>query len=331
MKILYSKDNILHIPGHEFFAGELIDHNDNPKRVEIIVEALTKNNFQMDSQFTQVPMELVKEVHSENYIKFFEDASDQLIEDQVMYPSVFVDPDNKSTFLQTRLGKYSYDTYTPVRKMTYKLALDSASVAYTAALNLIQNKNEITYALSRPPGHHAEIMRMGGGCYLNNTAIAANYLSKHGKVAILDIDYHHGNGTQNIFYKRSDVTTVSIHATPNKMFPFTGFEDEIGDGEGRGYCKNYPLELGIKYNEFEKTLLNAIVFIKNLKPDFLVVALGYDTFKFDPVGKFLLEVEDYRKIAETIKSLGLPMIVVQEGGYNLEFLGDMALSFVAGL
>ncbi|HRT77550.1 MAG TPA: acetylpolyamine amidohydrolase, partial [Spirochaetota bacterium] len=159
-----------------------------------------------------------------------------------------------------------------------------------------------------------------------------NFLSKFGKVAILDIDYHHGNGQQEIFYERSDVLTVSIHASPTFEYPyFSGYDDETGEGSGAGYNINYPLKQGIGGIEYVKYLRKALSYIKNFDPKFLLVALGLDTAKGDPTGTWQLKGDDFETIGTMIGRINLPVLVVQEGGYNNRYLGSNAQKFFMGL
>ncbi|MDH4319160.1 MAG: GNAT family N-acetyltransferase, partial [Desulfobulbaceae bacterium] len=172
----------------------------------------------------------------------------------------------------------------------------------------------------------------GGFCYFNNSAVAAQYLSYYGKVAILDIDYHHGNGQQDIFYRRSDVLTVSLHGHPSFAYPyFSGFEDELGEGEGEGFNLNLPLAEKLDGEGYRKALALALNRIETFKPAFLVVALGLDPAKGDPTGTWSLTAGDFRINGEVIGSMGLPTVVVQEGGYRTGTLGKNCLSFFNGL
>ena len=190
----------------------------------------------------------------------------------------------------------------------------------------------MAYALVRPPGHHAERKYFGGFCYLNSNAVAANYLSKKGKVVILDIDYHHGNGQQNIFYKRDDVYTISIHGDPLYAYPnFTGFADERGAEKGEGYNLNIPLKKGTDGKNYRKALNLAIQEIKKFNPTFLVIALGLDTAQGDPTGTWLLSSQDFVENGKMLAKLNLPTLIVQEGGYKTRDLGINARHFFEGL
>lgn len=190
----------------------------------------------------------------------------------------------------------------------------------------------MAYALLRPPGHHAEHQAFGGFCYFNNNAIAAQYLSQYGRVAILDIDYHHGNGQQDIFYRRADVLTVSIHGHPKFAYPyFSGFEDEKGEGEGEGFNWNLPLPEAVDGPQYAPALEKALLRIEAFKPQFLIVALGLDTAKGDPTGTWSLRQKDFETNGRMIGELNLPTLVVQEGGYRNRTLGPNAMGFFKGL
>jgi acetoin utilization deacetylase AcuC-like enzyme len=180
-----------------------------------------------------------------------------------------------------------------------------------------------TFALCRPPGHHAGKSFCGGYCYFNNAAIAAEWLSNTGKVAILDIDYHAGNGTQDIFYDRGDVLTISIHADPDAAYPsFCGYVDETGAGQGSGLHRNYPLLAGTDDERYLSTLDEAIALIRSFVPERLVVSAGMDLYAGDPLGNFSVTRDGIREIGIHIAKLGLPTLIVMEGGYNNAALGE---------
>jgi GNAT superfamily N-acetyltransferase len=190
----------------------------------------------------------------------------------------------------------------------------------------------MAYALVRPPGHHAERRAFGGFCYFNNCALAAQFLRHHGRVALLDIDYHHGNGQQDIFYDRPDVLTVSIHGDPAFAYPyFSGFRDEVGAGEGAGFNLNLPLPEAVDGDRYRRTLAAALRHIAEFEPDFLVVAFGLDTAKGDPTGTWSLTRNDFKLNGRMIGDLGTPVLVVQEGGYRTRTLGVNARCFFEGL
>jgi acetoin utilization deacetylase AcuC-like enzyme len=186
--------------------------------------------------------------------------------------------------------------------------------------------------LVRPPGHHAERRSFGGFCYFNNSAVGAQYLSQHGKVAIIDVDYHHGNGQQDIFYERSDVLTISIHGDPDFAYPyFTGFADERGEGAGEGFNLNIVLPESQNGAQYREALAKAIQTVREFDPAFLVIALGLDPAKGDPTGTWSLGPKDFAANGKMLGSLHLPTLVVQEGGYRTRTLGKNAKNFFRGL
>jgi acetoin utilization deacetylase AcuC-like enzyme len=194
----------------------------------------------------------------------------------------------------------------------------------------VQGGEQAAYALCRPPGHHAGVDLYGGFCYLNNAAIVARHLGA--RVAILDVDYHHGNGTQSIFYADPSVLYCSLHAHPDLDYPYYwGYADEMGQGEGRGTNRNYPLPLGISDEVYLATLKQALQDIHDFSPRFLVVSAGFDTVAGDPVGSFSLTTDGVAQVGEAIAGLSLPTVVLQEGGYLIERLGDDAVAFLGAL
>lgn len=228
-------------------------------------------------------------------------------------------------------GYYCIDTFTPVTANAYKAARNAVDAALTGAENIIKGSN-YAYVLCRPPGHHAESKAFGGFCYFNNAAIAAQYLSKHGKVAFIDIDYHHGNGSQEIFYTRNDVYFISIHGHPRVSYPyFAGYNDEKGIDKGKGFNRNFPLYPGVDDKDYLKTLESALAIFKRYKPEYLVVSLGFDIMSGDPTGAFNISPKGMQHIGESLKAMKLPTLVVQEGGYSLRNLRTGATGFFKGL
>jgi acetoin utilization deacetylase AcuC-like enzyme/L-amino acid N-acyltransferase YncA len=228
-------------------------------------------------------------------------------------------------------GWHALDTFTPLSAGAWAAAREAVDAALTAA-QLVLEGRPLAYALVRPPGHHAERGLYGGFCYLSSTAIAAHHLSSAGRVAILDIDYHHGNGQQAIFYDRADVLTVSIHGDPSIAYPFImGFADERGSGAGEGCNLNLPLPETITPGDYREALSQALERIAAHDPAHLVVALGFDTQKGDPTGTWPHVAADFERIGRMIGDTGLPMLVVQEGGYRLKSLGANARAFFEGI
>jgi len=214
----------------------------------------------------------------------------------------------------------------------YKAARAAVNVALSGAAAIIDGE-PLVYSLCRPPGHHAERDTYGGFCYFCNGAIAAQYLAaKYGKVAVLDVDYHHGNGTQDIFYTRSDILTVSIHGHPNFAYPyFSGFADEKGEGEGLGFNHNLPLAEDVHDGRYLEALDEALGIVKRFKPEALVVSLGLDIAKADPTGTWSVTPDGLYEIGRRIGGLKYPTLLVQEGGYNIRFLGRNAARLLTGV
>lgn len=234
-----------------------------------------------------------------------------------------------------RLGAYLFDTATPIVAGTWGAALAAVDVALSAAERVVGGA-PIAYGLCRPPGHHAARGMLGGYCYFNNAAIVAEWLRREvgaRRVAILDIDYHHGNGTQQIFWERGDVLYLSLHADPARAYPyFSGYASERGDGDGAGLTRNWPLPARAALDAYGEALAEALRLIAAFAPDApLVVSAGFDTFERDPIGDLALRTADYREIGRMIAGLGMPVIVLQEGGYAVDALGANALALLTGL
>jgi acetoin utilization deacetylase AcuC-like enzyme/GNAT superfamily N-acetyltransferase len=300
-----------------------------PARVEILEQTLSSTGL-----FDRIPPrshgeKRLREVHDPDFVNYLKTVCEKLAPSRPVYPYVFPirRPERKPKELAVRAGYYCIDTFTPLDRHAYRAARAAADVALSAAEELLEGR-PVVYALCRPPGHHAGRRVFGGFCYFNNAAAAAQTLSGEGKVAVLDIDFHHGNGTQDIFWSRSDVLTVSIHGHPNQAYPyFSGFSDEIGEGFGRGCNKNFPLPENAGDELYLQTLGRALELIDRFKPVFLVLALGYDTLKGDPTGSFALSVKAMQTIGSRVEGLHRPLLIVQEGGYSLRNLrrGSTAL------
>ena len=275
----------------------------------------------------------IERVHDPKLVDYVKRMSASLAPEESVYPYVF--PIRNAwrlpEDLEIRAGYFTIDTFTPLNGSVFPAAKAAVECGLTAAESLTRGYR-LAYALVRPPGHHAEKRVFGGFCYFNTAAVAADHLSRWGKVAVLDIDYHHGNGTQDIFYDRRDVFTVSIHGHPNFSYPyFSGFADEKGRDEGLGFNLNYPLPEAITPLEYKLVLGKALRNIIRFHPVFLVVALGLDTAKGDPTGSWKLKARDFNGIGRMIGSLHLPTLVIQEGGYNTRNLGLNTRHFFEGL
>lgn len=296
---------------------------ESPVRVATILTSLQKTNL-----FKHIPSHHfgdhhILAVHDRAFFEYLQKVCASVPNDKSVYPYVFPIRNNTRPpkDLAMRAGYYCIDTFTPLNKNAYLAARNAVDCALTAAQTLLDG-SYLAYALVRPPGHHAEHNVFGGFCYLNSTAIAAHYLSRQGTVAILDIDYHHGNGQQTIFYKRKDVLTISIHGHPRFAYPFfSGFAEECGEGEGEGFNRNFPLPEAATTEEHRETLKKALNLIVQFNPKFLVVALGLDTARGDPTGTWSLDAKDFEQVGLLIGALPFPTLFVQEGGYRTKTIG----------
>jgi acetoin utilization deacetylase AcuC-like enzyme len=229
-----------------------------------------------------------------------------------------------------RPGWFCFDTSTPLVEGSFAAALAAVDVALTAA-DLVAGGARAGYALCRPPGHHAGPGYYGGFCLLNNAAVAARALRRQGRVAVLDVDFHHGNGTQEIFWEDGEVLYVSLHGDPAVRYPyFTGAADETGEGPGRGANRNFPLPDGTGEAAYLAALEAACDTVAAFRPVTLVVSLGFDTFERDPLGTFRLTTDSYARIGDRLAQLALPTLLVQEGGYALDALGPNAVALLDG-
>lgn len=275
----------------------------------------------------------IKKVHDPKFVDYLRQVCTSLEPGKSVYPYVFPirNAARPPKDLPVRAGYYCIDTFTPLNHNAYKAAKGAVDCALTAA-KLLEKGYRLAYALVRPPGHHAERRLFGGFCYFNSGAIAANYLCREGRVAVLDIDHHHGNGTQDIFYQRNDVLTLSIHGHPSFAYPyFSGFSEEVGEGAGKGFNRNYPLPETLDGAAYRPVLAKALKRIRAFKPHFLVVALGLDPAAKDPTGTWSLTAADFEENGRMLGSLRLPTLIVQEGGYRTRSLGTNARHFFLGL
>lgn len=303
-----------------------------PVRIPVIKNEIEQTGLFRIIHSLEFPDKYILQVHNREYVKYFRKVCSDLPPGKSVYPYVFPirNVARPPVELSVRAGYYCIDSFTPLNINAYLAARQGVNCVLTAAYRIMYD-TDAAYVLTRPPGHHAERNVFGGFCYFNNNAIAANYLSRYGKVAILDIDYHHGNGQQDIFYSRKDVLTLSIHGHPSFAYPyFSGFDDEKGEGEGLGYNFNFPLKEEINGEEYSKILNKALSRIKLFRPSFLIVAIGFDTAKRDPTGTWSLVYKDFEINGKMIGELKLPTLIVQEGGYRTQTLGLNARSFFQG-
>ncbi|MFZ5828592.1 MAG: GNAT family N-acetyltransferase [Planctomycetota bacterium] len=304
-----------------------------PVRIKAISSELAASGLIELISVREYPLSHIVAVHDADFVSYLKKACDSLPEGKSVYPYVFPirNAARPPQELSIRAGYYCIDTFTPINRNAFPGARRAVDCALSAAEQILEGRR-VAYALVRPPGHHAERRLFGGFCYFNNAAIAAQYLSRLGRVAILDIDYHHGNGQQDIFYERADVLTVSIHGAPEFAYPyFSGFVDERGAGAGEGFNLNLPLPEVQDGPKYRVALERALRRVSEFSPAFLVVALGLDPAKGDPTGTWLLTARDFHQNGRMIGELGLPTLVVQEGGYRTRTLGVNARQFFQGL
>ncbi len=329
MRVIYSPLHARHDGGVELHRGGLVPSFESPMRAQYILDALQWGGFDVLPP-RDMPESSLLHVHDADFVEFLRRAYSRWTasgRDGSMLPSGFpargLRRDRLPTGIHGALGYYTFDASTPIVAGTWEAALSAARCAITAAA-LVAEGDSAAYALCRPPGHHAGRSFFGGYCYLNNAALAAQHLREHGcaRVAVLDVDYHHGNGTQEIFWERDDVLFVSLHATPESEYPyFLGYADESGAGRGEGHTLNLPLPLGTRWREYRAAVDVALDAIGRYAPDALVVSLGVDTFEADPISGFKLTGPDYAQLGACLAAARLPTVLVQEGGYAIAEIG----------
>lgn len=341
MQCFHSPVQALHAPEHEFFRGERVPCFETPQRAAFVHAALRARGHTLREPDHDAAAVLPR-VHAPRYLAFLQGAWSQWLAldpanaGRQPFPSVWpvrslrddVEPQN----FVARLGLYSMDNGTPMAAGTWAAAKAGADAA-VSAVALLRAGGRAAFCATRPPGHHAGADFMGGYCFLNNAAIAAQALRDAGcaRVAVLDVDYHHGNGTQSIFYSRDDVLTVSLHGDPRTEYPFyLGHADEAGAGAGLGHNLNLPLPAGTTAERWFEALDAACTRVQQQRVDALVVALGLDTFEGDPISRFQLRSPDFLRLGARLQALGLPTVFVLEGGYAAQALGDNAANVLDG-
>ena len=341
MIVLFSPQHALHAPAHEFFRGERVPCFEKPARAQFVASELAARGHELRPP-AHDSRPLLAMVHAARYVAFLESAWAQWLAldpanaSRQPFPSVWpirtLRSDREPANFIARLGLYSFDNGTPLSAGTWAAAKAGADAAASAA-SLLAGGQRAVFCATRPPGHHAGADFMGGYCFLNNAAIAAQALRSQGcdRVAVLDVDYHHGNGTQAIFYGRADVLFASIHADPSYEYPFySGYADEGGEGEGRGCNVNLPLPAGCEAAAWFEALDAACSAIDRFRADALVVSLGLDTFVGDPLTRFRLQSDDFRRLGQGIARLRLRTAFILEGGYAAAELGVNAANVLEG-
>ena len=338
MNTVYSAKHLLRNVRTELYGGELVSPHECAQRAEFVLERVKTTSLGPVLEPAEFGLSPVLRVHDAHFVEFLATAwtewtaagnKGEAIPD--CWPARRMTqrcPDS----ITGKLGFYAMAAETSIGAGTWEAARASVDVALTAAAQL-QRGERSAFALCRPPGHHAAHDLFGGYCFLNNAAIAAQYLRDqgHGRVAILDVDFHHGNGTQDIFYDRADVLYSSLHGDPREAFPyFSGYADEIGVSEGMGHTHNLPLPRCTEFVAWRAALQTALDRIGQFAPSALVVSLGVDTFESDPISFFKLQAEDFTNYGKLIGALRLPTVFVLEDGYAVAEIGVNAVNVLQG-
>jgi acetoin utilization deacetylase AcuC-like enzyme len=342
MRTIYSDRHRMQDGRSELNDGRLVPCFEAPRRADLVLARVREVALGPVDAPTAHGMDPILRVHTDAFVSFLRTAWSEWVAEHgdhdalpLTWPTRTLRHDRVPVAIDGKLSYYSLDAGTPITAGTWDAITAAADVALTGVDRLRAETSGAAgvFALCRPPGHHASADVYGGYCFLNNAAIAAQALRDGGaaRVAVLDVDYHHGNGTQAIFYERSDVVFVSVHADPAQEYPyFLGYADETGRGPGEGANLNLPLPWGTDWPMYEPALTAAIENIRAQRVDAVVVSLGVDTFEGDPISRFRLQHDDYLRMGERIASLGLPTLFVLEGGYAVEALGRNAVNVLAG-
>lgn len=338
METIFTERHNLRNSKTELFGGQLVEPFERPSRAEDIINRVREVGLGPISEPLDFGLAPILAVHDAGFIDFLQIAwRDWQAADFRGEAMPTVWPARRMsqripTDIEGRLGYYALSCETSISDGTWEAAYASAQVALTGASRISQGARAV-FSLCRPPGHHAAIDIYGGYCFVNNAAVAAQHLRDTGakRVAILDVDFHHGNGTQDIFDTRDDVLFVSLHGDPMDAFPhFLGHADEIGMGKGEGFTINYPLPPNTDFATWRATLLQAITQIQDYAPDALIVSLGVDTFETDPISFFKLTSDDFITYGRDIAALNLPTLFVMEGGYDIAEIGVNAVNVLQG-
>jgi acetoin utilization deacetylase AcuC-like enzyme len=344
-RVFASPRHRLHDPQREFESSTFQPPFENPQRAELILGALLADGGFDVAEPAEWGTAAIEAVHDPGLVRFLATAWAEY--QQEVAPAHDVVPDvfamaglragmegghGEPRRVSARLGWWCFETTTPLTEGTYVAARSAVDVALSAA-SAVAGGESVAYGLCRPPGHHAATSLYGGYCFFNNAAIAAHHLAATtgSRVAVLDVDFHHGNGTQQIFYHRDDVAFVSLHGDPQRAYPYhTGFADETGAGRGRGSTQNYPLPAALDDDGYLTVLGAALDVVDRFDPAVVVVSLGLDTYGGDPICDLSLTTDGFRRCGAAVAERGRPLVVLQEGGYAGEALGDNAVAWLRG-
>ena len=338
MKTIHSEQHRLRDAKTELYGGELVPPFERPSRADRVIKAIRDSGLGEIMTPDAFSLDPVLAVHDTDFVKFLTNAWQEWR--QAGYSGEAIANIWPARRMQARvprhidgkLGYYAFAAETSISEGTWEAALAAKDVALTGAQGLLEGEQGM-FSLCRPPGHHAARDMFGGYCFLNNAAIATQHLRDRGadRVAVLDIDFHHGNGTQDIFYARDDVLFCSLHGDPEDAFPhFLGYADETGTGSGAGYNRNYPMPPGTLYAQWRESLADAMGHIRQFSPQYLVVSLGVDAFESDPISFFKLKSPDFTTIGTDIAALDLPTLFIMEGGYDIAEIGLNTVNVLTG-
>ncbi|MDJ0613563.1 MAG: histone deacetylase family protein [Rhizobiaceae bacterium] len=337
MLTIYSEDHRKRDAKTELLGGQLIPPFEKPSRMDFILDRIHSEGLGEVIAPREFGMETILKIHDHHYVKFLQTVWAEWAEAGMKGEAIAASwPARRMqqrcpTDIDGKLGYYALAAETSITEGTWDAAKASTNVALEAASRLTQES--AVFALCRPPGHHAALDMYGGYCFLNNAALAAQSLLDQGaeRVAILDVDFHHGNGTQDIFYTRDDVLFISIHGQPEDAFPhFLGYEDETGQAAGEGYNRNFALPPGTPFGPWRDALKKSLDIIGKYGPNALVISLGTDTFEKDPISFFKLTSDDFSIYGSDLAQANLPTLFVMEGGYAVEEIGINTVNVLQG-
>lgn len=339
MKTIFSPLHAGHAGQMELIAGAIVPGFELPSRAEYIRARVETVQLGPILEPEAHDLSAAKRVHRSDYVDFlptvwnlWQASGRGGTAMPYTWPTRGLRGDVRPANIDAQLGYYSFDAGANFVAGTWDAIKSSYDVALTAA-SIVKEGERAAFALCRPPGHHAGAAFMGGYCYINNAAVVAQWYRDQGaaRVSILDVDYHHGNGTQEIFYERGDVQVLNLHGDPMVEYPFfLGHVDETGAGAGEGFNVNYPMPHGTTFETWGAALDDACARLAAYAPDVVVVSLGVDTFEKDPISQFKLKTADYPRIGQRIAKLGLPTLFVMEGGYAVEEIGVNAVGVLTG-
>jgi acetoin utilization deacetylase AcuC-like enzyme len=338
MLTVFSEKHALRDAKTELYGGQLVPPFECPVRAEHILERLKSVNLGEVIAPDEFGLDPITRIHDREFLNFLEHCWNDwtaLGFKGEAIPTIWPARGMQQripNYIEGKIGYYALAGETSISNGTWEAARASADVALTAQAAIRDGANE-AFALCRPPGHHAAGDMYGGYCFINNAAVAAQAFIDQGasRVAILDVDFHHGNGTQAIFYDRADVMFLSLHGDPKDAFPhFLGYDDETGTGNGNGFNFNYPMGPGTNFKTWGSALDEACKRIANYSPDALVISLGVDTFEHDPISFFKLTSDDFKRYGATIGGLKLPTLFIMEGGYAVDEIGLNAVNVLQG-